>query len=90
MARSLGARIDFIKRTGKTEKRLSFNEAVHSHKMPDDRTALLWLYAGSEQSIRIDDAVRNLANIDGPLPVNIRIVKTAQYRKTETGIDLLL
>ncbi len=89
MARGLGAGVEFIKRTGKGEKRLTGTEVVHSHALVDDRTLLLRLYTGSEQSVRIDDAVRNLASIDGPLPVDIRIMKTAQYRKTEGGIEVI-
>ena len=89
MARSLGAGGDFIKHTGKVEKRFTFPEVVHSYELVDDRSIIIRLYTGSEQSVRIDDAVRNLTNSDGPLPVTIRIVKTAQYRKTEGGLEVI-
>ena len=67
MARNIGAGVDFIKRTGKGEKRLAGTEVVHSYELVDDRTLLLRLYTGSEQSVRIDDAVRQLARVEGPL-----------------------
>jgi len=89
VAGSLAAGVGFVKRTGRAEKRFSFEEVVHSHEVADDGAVLLRLFTGSEQSVRADDAVRLLAGIEGPLPVEVRIVKTAQYRKTEAGIDLI-
>ena len=86
---SLAAGVEFVKRTGRAEKRFPFAEVVHSHEIVDDGAVLLRLFAGSEQSVRADDAVRLLAGIEGPLPVEVRIVKTAQYRNTETGLELI-
>jgi hypothetical protein len=90
MAKSLAAGVEFVKRTGKAEKRFQFSEVVHSHEAADHSAVVLRMYAGSEQSVRADDAVRLLAGIEGPIPVDVRIVKTAQYRKTESGLELII
>ena len=90
MAGSLAAGVDFVKRTGKGEKRFPFHGGrSFLRARRTSGTVVLRLYTGSEQSVRIDDAVRYLAGMEGPLPRDIRIVKTAQYRKTEGGIDLI-
>jgi len=80
LAAGLDARPQFRKHGKKSDRAVSFDTVVHSYETVDDHTVILRLFAGSEDSIRIDDAVKTLLGGDGEVMGNVRMVKTAQYR----------
>ncbi|MBN2159772.1 MAG: DUF2344 domain-containing protein [Spirochaetes bacterium] len=89
LARGLESRPGFRKHTKKSERAIPFERVVHSGELLDDGSIILRLYAGSEDALRIDEAVRALAGIVGPHLPGIRIIKTAQYRVVDGRLVLI-
>ena len=85
LAAGLAARPDFVKHGKRLDRVVTFDTVVMSHAAEDDASIILRLYAGSEGSVRIDDAVKTLLGCE-ILPYDIRIVKTAQYRVEGEGL----
>ncbi|OHD66219.1 MAG: hypothetical protein A2176_06280 [Spirochaetes bacterium RBG_13_51_14] len=87
---NLASGIGFTKLTKQSARMIPFEQVVYSYGIIDDNSLLIRLYAGSEQSVRADDAVAMLAGIEGRRIQGIRIVKTAQYRINEDGLTLII
>lgn len=85
----LDSRPEFIKHSKKNERSISYNKAVHSFEFHDDASLAMRLYAGSEDSVRIDDALRTITGIEGLHLNGIRIVKTAQYSIINDALVLI-
>ena len=89
MAGLLEARPGFHKRTKKSERDAPFDRVVHSYEFDNAGGLLIRLYAGSEDSVRIDEVVRVLAGLGEGGLQGVRIVKTAQFRIVEGKLDLI-
>lgn len=75
----LGSRPDFTRRGKKTGRLSPFDAVVHSLAVEGGSAVGLRLYAGTEDSVRIDDVVETLAGAAWGSLKGVRIVKTAQY-----------
>jgi len=75
----LASKPEFRKHSKRNERSVPFDKALHSYEFQDDGSLIMRLYAGSEDSVRIDDVLRTIAGIEDLHLNGIRIVKTAQY-----------
>jgi radical SAM family uncharacterized protein/radical SAM-linked protein len=75
----LASKPEFRKHSKRNERSVPFEKALHSFEFQDDASLIMRLHAGSEDSVRIDDALRVIAGIEDLHMNGIRIVKTAQY-----------
>lgn len=82
METALSGEWEFVRKTRKGDRRVSGAAAVHSREQDGAGSIILRLYAGREDSLRIDDVVRSLAGLaDGePADRAAAMVKTGQYR----------
>ena len=76
----LAAKPDFVKHGKRSDRAASFEAVVHSYVKEDGGSMLLRLYAGREDSVRIDDAVKTLLGGGEKALLDVRLVKTGQYR----------
>ncbi len=76
----LAARPDFVKHGKRTERTAAYDMVVHSFDVEEGGSVLLRLYAGSEDSVRIDDVVKTLLGGNDGVLYDVRIIKTDQYR----------
>jgi radical SAM family uncharacterized protein/radical SAM-linked protein len=82
---SLEAKKDFFKKTKKTQKTVPFDSAVISYSSVENKLNII-LSMGTENSVRIDDAISSLAGITGDDLYQFGIIKTAQYSLTDKGL----
>ncbi len=87
---SLKAQPEFMKRTKNSERSAPFNAVVHSCGVQDDSSLFIRLSAGTEHSMRIDDAIAFLAGIEKDGLGKFRILKTAQYQIIEGKSELII
>jgi radical SAM family uncharacterized protein/radical SAM-linked protein len=80
---------DFTKRSKNLERNIAFSAVVHSFTFTGGESLLLRLYTGTEESMRIDDAVRALSREGKGDMRGVRIVKTAQYQITDGACELI-
>jgi radical SAM family uncharacterized protein/radical SAM-linked protein len=85
---SLG--MEFTKKTKKSERRVVFDAVVHSYGPIDDSSLFLRLYTGTEDSMRIDDAMSMLAGIEEREQGKMRILKTGQFRNIDGRCELII
>jgi radical SAM-linked protein len=85
----LASRPEFIKHSKKNDRSIPFDKALHSFEIQNDGSLVLRLHAGSEDSVRIDDALRIITGIEGGNMKGIRIVKIAQYRIIDNSLTLI-
>jgi hypothetical protein len=86
----LTAEPDFTKKTKKAVRTIPFNAAVCSHRFLDNTSLLLRLYAGSVDSVRIDDVLETLVGKACNEVRGMRILKIAQYRNVEGRSELII
>jgi len=79
----LGSRPDFARRGKKTGRLSPFDAVVHSFAVEGGNAVALRLYAGTEDSVRIDDVVETIAGASWGSLKGLRIMKTAQYHCAE-------
>ncbi|MBP7737401.1 MAG: TIGR03960 family B12-binding radical SAM protein [Spirochaetes bacterium] len=75
----LAAEPDFVKHGKRLDRVVSFNTVVHSYDREGESSIVLRLYAGSGESVRIDDAVKVLAAAEFSAMQGLRLVKMEQY-----------
>ncbi|HPL15635.1 MAG TPA: TIGR03960 family B12-binding radical SAM protein [Spirochaetota bacterium] len=80
LIKGLDAGPEFRKHGKKSDRAVPFDAVVHSYAKEDGQTVILCLFAGSEDSIRIDDAVKTLLGGGDNALQGMRMVKTNQYR----------
>jgi radical SAM-linked protein len=80
---------EFTKHSKKNSRKIPFDKALHSFEVQNDGSLVQRLYAGSEDSVRIDDALHILMGIESGNLEGIRIVKTAQYRIIDGALVLI-
>ncbi len=85
----LAARPDFVKHGKRTERNAPCDMVVHSYELEEGNSVLLRLFAGSEDSVRIDDVVKTLAVAACQSMQGLRIIKTAQYNLTDGKLKML-
>jgi radical SAM family uncharacterized protein/radical SAM-linked protein len=89
MAANLSSGIEFTRRTRKDERRVPFVSVIHSYELPGGESFLLRLVTGTEDSVRIDEVVRDLAGTDIHTIQGLRIIKTAQYRLVDGALEMI-
>ena len=85
----LALRPEFTKHSKINGEKIPFDKAVHSFEYQNDGSLVLRLHAGSGASVRIDDALRIIAEIDDGNLKGIRITKTAQYHIHNDALVLI-
>jgi radical SAM family uncharacterized protein/radical SAM-linked protein len=85
----LASRPEFIKHSKKNERSITFDQALHSFEFQNDGSLVLRLHAGSEDSVRIDDALQIITGIEGGNMKGIQIVKIAQYHIIDNTLALI-
>ncbi|MBN2038437.1 MAG: TIGR03960 family B12-binding radical SAM protein [Spirochaetes bacterium] len=92
---SLNAGKDFVKKTKKEEKAVSFDKAVISYEIKHAGTAdktkeiIIKIPTGDENSVRIDDLVLSLADAVYDDFYNFKIVKLGQYRESNNSLEAI-
>jgi hypothetical protein len=75
----IAANPDFVKHGKRSDRVVTFGTVVHSYCREGEDSLVLRLYAGSEESVRIDDTVKVLAGAEFSVIQGLRIIKIDQF-----------